>query len=457
LAVLDEINSKLKQASSGSRGKKHMGKREIRLKYGQGEVSFSLAEEQIFFEVVGKEYPAISDIPGAIQAAVERPIDSPPLKELLRPTDKVAITVSDITRSWQRMDLVLPILFDTIARAGIPDENVSILVVVGGHRQNTREEIEQLCGKEVCRRFSVVNHNAWDLENMVYLGKTSRGTEVAINRAVAEADRIILTGGIIYHYMVGYGGGRKSVIPGFSSIRTIRQNHLWAMGRELGSGSNPNSVSGKTRGSECHEDMMEIAGFVNPDFIVNVVPNAEGDYAGIFAGNWVSAWQEGTKLVDEIYRVEIPALADIVIASAGGAPKDINLYQAGKAMDNASYAVKKGGVAIIVSECRDIMEPPEFPQWFQYPSKLEMERALRADFSVPAWIALKEIECSDIATFIMVTRPENAELVAKAGMIPVATMDEALEQAYGRCGTKEPRITLLPQGANTLPVLKAKP
>jgi nickel-dependent lactate racemase len=280
---------------------------------------------------------------------------------------------------------------------------------------------------------------------------------VAINRVVADADRIILTGGIIYHYMVGYGGGRKSVIPGMSSIRTIQQNHLWAMGRELGSGSNRNARSGKTRGNECHEDMMEIAGFVKPDFIVNVVPNAEGDYAGIFAGNWVSAWQEGTKLVDEIYSVEIPDLADIVIASAGGSPKDINLYQAGKTMDNASYAVKKGGAVIIVSECPDILEPPEFPQWFQYPSNLEMEKALRADFSIPGWVAWKEVECSDIATFIMVTRPENADLVGKAGIIPVATMEEALDQAYRRCGTKEPRITVMPQGANTLPVLRSKP
>ena len=433
-----------------------METREIRLKYGQGEVTLFLPEEQIYFEVVGKDYPSISDIPGAIRSALERPIDSPPLRELLRPTDKVAITVSDITRSWQRMDLVLPTLFDTISRAGIPNENVSILVVVGGHRQNTEDEMEQLCGREICRRVNVVNHNARDLQNMVYLGKTSRGTEVAINRVVAEADRIILTGGIIYHYMVGYGGGRKSVIPGFSSIRTIQQNHLWAMGRELGSGSNRNARSGRTRGNECHEDMMEIAGFVKPDFIVNVVPNADGDYAGIFAGNWVSAWQDGTKLVDEIYSVEIPDLADIVIASAGGSPKDINLYQAGKTMDNASYAVKKGGAVIIVSECPDILEPPEFPQWFQYPSNREMERALRADFSIPGWVAWKEVECSDIATFIMVTRPENADLVGKAGIIPVATMEEALDQAYRRCGTKEPRITLMPQGANTLPVLKTK-
>jgi nickel-dependent lactate racemase len=429
--------------------------REIRLKYGQGEVTFSLPEEQIYYEVFGKESPAIADIPGAIRAALARPIDSPPLGEILRPTDKVVIAVSDITRSWQRMDLVLPTLLEAISGAGVPDRNVTILVVVGGHRQNTPEEMEQICGAEICRRVNMVNHNARDLKNMVYLGKTSRGTEVSINRAVAEADRIILTGGIVYHYLVGYSGGRKSVIPGFSSIRTIQQNHLLAMAPELGFGSNPNARSGKTKGNECHEDMMEIAGFVKPDFILNMVPNGDGDFAGIYAGNWVSAWQEGTKLVDELYRVEIPGKADIVIASAGGFPKDINLYQTGKAMDNASYAVRKGGAVIMVSENRDILEPPDFPQWFQHPSNLEMEKALRADFTIPGWVALKEIECSDIATFIMVTRPENAELIGKAGIIPVTTMEQALGEAYKRCGTGEPKITLMPQGANTLPALKA--
>lgn len=431
-----------------------METRDFQLRFGKGTVPVALPAAHVYYEVIGKEVSAVADLPTAIRAALERPIDSPPLREMLRPGDRVALVVSDITRSWQRMDLVLPILLETIEQAGVPDERIDVLVAVGGHRHNTREEMAQLCGREVVSRLNVVNHDARNSANMVYLGKTSRGTEVAVNRIVAEADRVILTGGIIYHYMVGYGGGRKSVIPGFSSIRTIQQNHLWAMGRELGSGSNPNAASGKTRGNECHEDMMEIAGFVQPDFIVNVVPNAEGDYAGIFAGNWVSAWQAGSRLVDEIYGVDIPGLADIVIASSGGFPKDINLYQTGKTMDNASYAVRPGGVAIILSECVDIMEPPDFPQWFQYPSRLETEKALREDFTIPGWVAWKEIECSDKATFIMVTLPRNADLVKKAGLRVAATMSEALEMAYRLCGTAEPRITVMPQGANTLPILR---
>lgn len=424
------------------------------LKYGRGEIEFKIPEEQVLMEILGRDYPALTDVTATLIHAMDHPIDSPPLREIVKPGEKVVITVSDITRLWQKMSLIMPHIVNTLNEAGVPDQNITIINVVGGHRSNTEEEFIALCGEDVCHRVKVVNHDAHKVEEMVYLGKTSRGTEVSITKLVAEADRLIMTGGIVYHYMVGYGGGRKSVIPGFCSIKTIQQNHLWALGAELGSGSNPNSISGKTRGNEVHEDMMEIAGFIQPDFIVNMVPTPEGEFAGIFAGNWVSAWMEGTKLVDEIYGVDINALADIVIATAGGYPKDINLYQTGKTMDNTIYAVKKGGVVIILSECPDIYEPHEFSQWFQYPTKLDMEKALRENFTIPGWVAWREVECGDTATFIMVTRPENAELVLKANMIPVTSIEEALQVAQQKCGTDKPTYTIMPQAANTLPRLR---
>ena len=434
-----------------------MKERDFRLKYGKTELTFSIPEDQLICEVLGKEYPPLTDPVEAVKLAIAKPIDAPPLREIFRPGEKVVITVSDITRAWQRMDLVLPAILDEINAAGVPDENITILIVVGGHRQNTEEEFRVLCGEQVCHRVRVLNHDAWDTDNMVYLGKTSRGTEVSVNRIVAEADRLIMTGGIIYHYMVGYGGGRKSVLPGCSSIKTIQQNHLWALGRKMGDGSNPNSISGKTKGNETHEDMMEIAAFVKPDFIINMVPTPDGKYAGVFAGNWVSAWQEGTKLVDEIYGVDIPEKADIVITTAGGFPKDINLYQTGKTMDNACYAVKRGGVVILLSECPDIYEPLEFSDWFKHGDKNAVEKALRANFAIPGWVALKEMECSDIATYVMVTRKENVELVKKANMIPATTMEEALKIAREKCANTKPGYIVMPQGAKKVQLTNGKP
>ncbi|MDW7674921.1 MAG: nickel-dependent lactate racemase [Bacillota bacterium] len=430
-----------------------MTTREFSLKYGKEMVQFTVPEDQLLYEILGADYPALPNIAEAYQYALEHPIDAPPLKELVKSGDKVAITVSDITRAWQKNHLTLPILINSLNAAGVPDENITIVIAVGGHRQNTEAEFVELCGQEVFDRIKIVNHDAWDEANMVYLGKTSRGTEVSVNRIIVEADKVILTGGIIYHYMVGYGGGRKSILPGVASIKTIRQNHLWAMGPELGSGSNPKSASKYTRGNECHEDMMEIAAFVKPDFIINSVPNPQGDIAGIFAGNWVSAWLKGTELIDKIYGVEIKEEADIVIATAGGYPKDINLYQTGKTMDNAYYAMKKGGVAIILAECCDIMEPLEFTKWFDYSSTLEMERALRESFTIPGWVAFKEVECSDKGPFILLTKEENKEFAQKAKLLPVTNIEDALKLAYEKCGTDKPKITVMPQGANTFPIL----
>ena len=434
-----------------------MTQRSFSLKYGKSALSLNIPEQQVLCEVVGKEYPPVKNLAAEVKKALLQPIDSPPLREIVRPGQTVAITVSDITRAWQRMDLILPILVDELNEAGIPDEKITILIVVGGHRLNTEQEFELLCGKEIYRRVRVLNHDAWDESNMVYLGKTSRGTEVAVNRIVAEADRVIMTGGIVYHYMVGFGGGRKSIIPGCSSIQTIRQNHLWALGPNPGDGSNPASMSGRTVGNDCHEDMMEVAAFVKPDFIVNTVPTTDGEVAGIFAGDWISAWLAGTALVESVYGVRIPGKADIVVTTAGGFPKDINLYQTGKTMDNACYAVKKGGVVILLSECPDIYEPAEFSDWFNYDGKASMDEALRSNFTIPGWVALKEIECSEIATFVMITRPENFELVRKVKMLPAASMEEALTIAYAKCPEKNPQFIIMPQGANTVPLWNGKP
>ena len=393
-----------------------MKKIDITLKIGKGMTTFSIPEAQLLYQLAGCNRNPPENLAAAYRNALAHPIDSPPLHEVVKPGETVAITVSDITRGWQRNDLTLPILIDCLNEAGVSDTDITVIIAVGAHRQNTADEFMELCSETVCHRVRVINHNAWDTENMVYFGKTSRGTEVSVNRVVAEADRLILTGGVIYHYMVGYGGGRKSVLPGVSSLKTIQQSHMWAMAKSIGKGSNPQSASMKTSGNPAHEDMMEAAAFIKPDFIINVVPNLDGDITGIFAGNWVSAWQAATRLVDDIFGVTIREQADIVIASAGGYPKDINLYQAQKTIDNAIYAMKPGGCIILLAECPDIKEPGEFFDWFNYPTFIEMEKAVRANFLISGWVAVRQLEYGLQGEIIMVTRKENIDLVRKAGV-----------------------------------------
>lgn len=431
-----------------------MKKIDFTLRIGKGTTTFSIPEAQLLYELVGRHRKPPDNLADAYRHVLAHPIDSPPLSEIVKPGQTVAITVSDITRGWQRNDLTLPILIDSLNEAGIADTDITVIIAVGAHRQNTGEEFTELCSEAVCHRVRVVNNNAWDTGNMVYFGKTSRGTEVSLNRVVAEADRVILTGGVIYHYMVGYGGGRKSVLPGVASLKTIQQSHMWAMEKTVGKGSNPQAANKRTIGNPAHEDMMEAAAFLKPDFIVNVVPNLDGDITGIFAGNWISAWQAATRMVDDIFGVTIRQQADIVVASAGGYPKDINLYQSQKTIDNAVYAMKPGGVVILLAECPDIKEPGEFFDWFDHPTFLEMEKAVRADFLISGWVAVRQLEYGQRGHIIMVTRKENIELARKAGVQGVTTIEEALKIAYEKCGNQVPTITVMPQGANTFPILE---
>ena len=427
--------------------------KQFSLKYGKTVIDLKLPEEQFLCEIQGRPADPIADIPASYRQALDRPIDAPPLKEIIAPDHRVAIIVSDITRAWQRNDITLPLLLDYLAETGLPDDHITIVIGVGAHRPNTETEFVEICSAQVCHRVRVVNHNAWD-SDMTYLGKTSRGTEVAVNPIVSQADRLIMTGGVIYHYMAGFGGGRKSVLPGAASLRTIQQNHLLALTDKVGGGSNPLCASAITKGNPIHEDMMEVAAFLKPDFLINVVPNLEGEIAGIFTGNWISAWMAACSMVERIYGVRVKKKADIVIATAGGYPKDINLYQSQKTIDNACYAMKPGGVSIILAQCPMIQDPPEFFDWFQYEDLYSLEKAARANFLISGWLAIKQLEYKEKGTIILLTDPENFTLARRAHVEPVATIEEALDLAYRRCGTVHPTITVMPQGANTFPIIR---
>jgi nickel-dependent lactate racemase len=201
-----------------------------------------------------------------------------------------------------------------------------------------------------------------------------------------------------------------------------------------------------------HEDMMEAAAFVKPDFLINVVPNIDGDIAGIFGGNWVSAWQRACDMVVRTFGVSIEERADIVIASAGGYPKDINLYQSQKTIDNAVYAMRPGGVAVILAQCPLISDPPEFFDWFRYPDIPSLEAAARENFLISGWLAIRQMEYKNQGTIILLTEKENMELARKAHVEPVTTIGSALELAMDKCGSREPKITVMPQGANIFPI-----
>ncbi len=426
----------------------------IHFGFGNESIPVELPQEKIIYEIEGKPVEAITDTTAAVKEALSHPIGSPPLNKVVQPKDKVVIIVSDITRGWIQSNVFLPILLNELNAAGIPDDNISIVIALGTHRPHTDKENLIVCGEEVCHRVTFHPHDCLDQSQLVYMGTTKRGTPAYINKYVANADKVILTGGIVFHLMGGFGGGRKSIMPGVSGDITIQTNHSLALHPEIGQGASPECMSGKLIDNPVHEDMTEVAAFVQPAFLLSAVYTPEGEFAKFFAGHWYKAWEAGCKTVKDIYGIPIERQADLVIASAGGFPKDINLYQGSKTIDNAFLAVKPGGVIIAFMECRDIAEPAEFSDWFRYRDLLEFEKAVRAHFTIPGFIAFKLADIAQKNTVIIVTKPENADFIRKTGMIPAFSAAEALAIAREKLGREDYTITCMTHGANTAPLLK---
>ncbi|BBB90501.1 MAG TPA: nickel-dependent lactate racemase [Methylomusa anaerophila] len=428
--------------------------REFALGFGDREIKISLPPEQIINIVEGKPVAAITDVPAAVIAALSNPIGSPPLQTVIKSGDKVAIIASDITRQWVRHDQFLPTLLNELNAVGIPDRDIKLIVALGAHRHHTAAENILVYGQEVVSRIQIAQSHAPAKEDFVYVGKTSRGVETYLNKHAVAADKVILTGGIVYHLMAGFGGGRKAIIPGISGYATIQGNHSFCLHDVVGQGISPRCGAGKLDCNNMHEDMTEMAAMLNPAFLLNAVFTPEGKFARFVAGHWQTAWLEGCRTVESIFGVPVNSQADLVIASAGGFPKDINLYQGAKAIDNAFAAAKENGVIILLLECRDIMEPPDFSGWFNYESLRDREIALRQGFTVPGFVALKCGLTAKKLPLIAVTLPENKAFLKKAGMIAVTTAEEALTIAAEKLGRKNYTITVMPHAANTVPLVQ---
>ncbi|EIW22826.1 nickel-dependent lactate racemase [Pelosinus fermentans] len=429
--------------------------KEFSFGFGDSEIKVALPEERVVNVVEGKPAKAVLDVEAAVREVLNNPIGTPPLKNVIQQGDKVVIVASDITRQWVRHDLFLPTLLNELNKAGIPDEDISLIVALGAHRHHTHEENVLTFGQEIVKRIAILQSHAPETDDFVYVGQTSRGKDVHMNKHVVNADKVILTGGIVHHLMAGFGGGRKAIMPGISSYNTIQENHSLCLHAVVGQGLSPECTVGKLENNPMHADMLEMAELLKPAFLLNAVFTPEGQFASFVAGHWHEAWLQGCKTANEIFGVPISGKTDLVIASAGGFPKDINLYQGSKTIGNSFMAVKSTGVVILLLECRDIMEPPDFSGWFNYDSLYERELALRKGFTVPGFIALKLGYMAKEVPHIVVSLPQNKVFFEKAGMLTASSLDEAITMAEKIINKTEYTITVMAHGANTVPVESA--
>ncbi len=377
----------------------------------------------------------------AVWSALEHPIGTPCLGDIVRAGEKIVIITSDITRPMPSY-LVVPILLDELYAAGIRREDISLVFALGSHRKHTPEEMKKLAGE---RAYGEIRCLDGDPQDFVQMGRTKLGTPVDITRSVAEADRRICLGNIEYHYFAGYSGGAKAIMPGVSTRDAIQSNHSRMV--------LPTACAGKLEGNPVREDLEEAIGFCPIDFILNVVLDEHKKIIHAVAGHYVDAHREGCRFLDNLYKVGIREKADIVIVSPGGYPKDINLYQAQKALDNAQHAVKPGGIIILAASCTEGLGERVFERWMlESPSPESMVEKIRQNFELGGHKAAAIAMVLSKAKIFLVSDLKEA-FVKRIFLEPYSSLDEAVSAAFAALG-KDAKVLVMPYGGSTLPVLE---
>ena len=412
---------------------------DLQLPYGEKTVPFSIPERNLLGVVEGKKASVIQ-VAEAFKRAWESPIGIDDPAEVFHPGESVVFVVTDHTRSTPTRE-IFPLIWERIRNRVRPDD-VTIIVATGTHRSPTEEELEAMLG-DLRREFRVVIHDCD--RNHVEIRRSARGTPILINRLVAEADRVVTLGHIGMHYYAGYSGGRKNILPGVAGRETIEVNHAQL--------TDPHCEGCIYRENPISEEMSEAAKLVGVDFIVDCVFDAHGRVAKVVVGDVEEAHAVGRAFWDSLFQAEVQERADLVIVSAGGHPKDIDLYQAYKALYNAGKAVKEGGMILLIAACPDGIGNDLFEDWVLRCERPEdvfgilEEEGFKLGGHKAVYLA-KDLARAQIA---LVSEMED-ELVRRFFLTPIIDPNEAVALARERFGEGF-RTLVMPHGADTFPLV----
>ncbi|MDT4967243.1 MAG: lactate racemase [Acidobacteriota bacterium] len=394
----------------------------INLGYGHDAIPFDF--DQARFRILDTESPGprpLTDV--EIGAAIDEPIDSAHLEEIVSVGESVLIVVSDATRASGSATIV-NLLVRRLIESGLAPADIRIIFATGIHRAVTESEKRELLTPFIAQRINTLSHDAYDASNLIQLGKTARGTSIELNRAIKEHDHVILTGGIGFHYFAGFTGGRKSICPGLASARTIQATHMLALDPERG-GRRAGVATGELAGNAVHEECERITEEVGPSFLINAVVDGRGRVTRVYAGNWRTAHARACAEYTDEHSTRIEENRGLVIASCGGAPWDINLIQAHKSLEMAAHACREGGDIILVAECSEGFGRSDFLKWFDAPDSRTLETRLRESYEVngqTAWSLLVKTEKYRVH---LISELKDDD-VRKMRVIPSRSLDEAL-------------------------------
>ncbi len=417
----------------------------VNLAYGQGHLPIEFPDGRTTV-IAPTNRPALPDEKKSILAALDKPIATKPLREWIKPGDKVVIAFTDLTRATPN-ERIIPWLLEYLAF--VPREQITLLNQLGTHRPNTQAELEKLLTAEVVRNYRVINHEPENPAQLVQFGTTREGTPTLVNRTLAEADVRIITGFIEPHFFAGFSGGIKGIVPGCAGLETVMNNHGV---KNIG---DPRATFGVTIGNPLWEDLRDMALRVGPSFLLNVSLNDERGITGVFAGDIIEAHRVGYEFVRQSAMQKVAAPFDVVVTTNSGYPLDLNLYQGVKGMSAGARILKKGGLLILACECREGI-----------PAKSPLDQLLRSAkspeeiltmLSTPGFVRPEQWQAQIQAliqrkaeVLIYSTLPD--EIVRTAFLTPCQDIAAAVNAKLTQLGP-EARVAVLPQGPLTIPYL----
>lgn len=411
----------------------------IEFGYGKGVQEVDVPDQNLMAVLTANEMEHERRGSDAVDYALENPIGSEPLHKIAKPGQKVAVITSDISRPLPSWD-VLPGVLRELNRAGVADEDITVVFALGSHRHHTEEERRHLAGDYAFNKVKCIDSEP---DDCIHLGNSSNGTPFDFTRSVVEADLRIALGNIEFHYFAGYSGGVKALMPGVSTPAAIQCNHSLMV--------SPDACAGKLEGNPVRQDLEESLKACPIHFIVNAVLDEHKHIVYAVAGDVIKAHRAGCAYLDKMYRKPIPERADIVLVSQGGAPKDANLYQTQKALDNAKHAVKKGGTMIVIGACNEGLGSAKFEEWLtNAPTAHSMVERIGKDFQLGGHKAAAIGMVLDNARIDLVSEMDP-DFVRSIFMVPQTSAQEAFEQAMERYGA-DATVIAMPFGGATLPM-----
>jgi len=397
---------------------------EIALGYGNSPLAVSFDESR--FAVLAGDVSHLAPLSDLqISAAFDTPVDSPTLEEIASDAETVLIVVPDATRATASSQIV-NLLVRRLIAAGIEPFNIRVIFATGLHRAVTPAEKEKILGSFINQRIKTLDHHARDLMQIVRVGETGRGTPVELNRALLEHDRVIIVGGITFHYFAGFTGGRKLICPGLASSKTVNGTHKLAF--DFANKTRATGVGiGQLEGNPVHEEFVEIVEKISPSFSVQSIVDEQGRAVKVFAGNWKTSHTAACDFYTKNYSLDVPEKRGVVIVSCGGAPYDTNVIQAHKALLMAAGACEEGGRVIWLAQCPDGLGRDDFLEWFSAGNSRELAERLSEKYQVYGQTAWSLLTLAEKYRVIMISElPE--EITRRLRMQTARSLTDALSQ-----------------------------